>query len=496
MIENNNNDPNLGPSSSTNPSMSQNNPKQKRVYQVWRGSNLSILATLNSLVLKEFGIAWGLKTELQNLKSTLSTIQAVLQDAETKRGKSETLKNWLRKLNDAAYDADNLVDEFMTEAMRRRMDSERHKIPDRLDAIAGEKNKFHLRKGVETGEVCGMEREQTSSMVNESEIYGRTNEKEMIIEMLLNNSGDHDDDDDVLVYAMCGMGGLGKTTLAQLIYNDGRVKSHFELRIWVCVSVDIDVERLTRAILESIDGGGCNISNLDPLLNRLQEKLHGKRFLLVLDDVWNEKHEKWDRLKGALKCGARGCTVIVTTRIQNVAVIMATLPIHHMACLSEDDSWSLFKQRAFGNKRTEENLQLDLTGKEIVKKCKGLPLAIKALGSLMQFKRSESEWLSVKESEIWDLPDDGSGILPSLTLSYEALRPHLRQCFAYCCIFPKDYSMTKDELIGMWMANDFIPSKGKRNFILAMRFLGNWFAGPSYKMWKRNTTEQYYVVEQ
>ncbi|KAL7194776.1 hypothetical protein ACSBR1_035083 [Camellia fascicularis] len=445
----------------------------------------SILKTLNSLVLKEFGIAWGLKTELENFESTLSTIQAVLQDAETKQGKSEALKNWLRKLNDAAYDADNLVDEFMTEALRR-MDSERgikpqvsaffslrnqlifrlkmgHKIKDmrdRLDAIAGEKNKFHLREDVvETEEVCVMGRGQTSSLVNELEIFGRTDEKEMIIEMLLNNSSDRDDD--ASVYAMCGMGGLGKTALAQLVYNDRKVDSHFDLRIWVCVSVDFDVERLTRAILESIEGGGCSISNLDPLLRRLQEKLRGKRFLIVLDDVWNEYHEKWDRLKNALKCGAKGCTVIVTTRIQKVALIMATLPIHHMACLSEDDSWSLFERRAFGNERREENLQLDLIGKEIVKKCRGLPLAIKALGSLMQFKRSESEWLSVKESEIWDLPDDGSGILPSLRLSYEALPPHLRQCFAYCCIFPKDYRMEKDMLIGMWMANDFIPSKGK-----------------------------------
>ncbi|GMP86281.1 hypothetical protein CsSME_00039109 [Camellia sinensis var. sinensis] len=175
----------------------------------------SILKTLNSLVLKEFGIAWGLKTELENLESTLSTIQAVLQDAETKRGKSEALKNWLRKLNDAAYDADNLVDEFMIEAQRRRMDSERgikpqvsaffslrnrlifrlkmgHKIEDmkdRLDAIAGEKNKFRLREGVvETGEVCGMERGQTDSMVNESKIYERTDEKEMIIEICLHSS--------------------------------------------------------------------------------------------------------------------------------------------------------------------------------------------------------------------------------------------------------------------------------------------------------------------
>ncbi|GMP62799.1 hypothetical protein CsSME_00024761 [Camellia sinensis var. sinensis] len=129
-----------------------------------------------------------------------------------------------------------------------------HKIKDmrdRLDAIAGEKNKFHLREGVvETEEVCRVERGQTDSMVNESEIYGRTNEKEMIIEMLLNNSSDRDDD--VSVYAMCGMGGFGKTTLAQLVYNDGRVESYFELRIWVCVFVDFDVERLTREILESI----------------------------------------------------------------------------------------------------------------------------------------------------------------------------------------------------------------------------------------------------
>ncbi|CAL5422953.1 unnamed protein product [Camellia sinensis] len=444
----------------------------------------SILKTLNSLVLKEFGIAWGLKKELESLESKLSTIQAVLQDAETKRGKSEAVKNWLRKLNDAAYDADNLVDEFMTKAMRRKMDSERgikpqvsalfslqnrlifrlkigHNIKDmrdRLDAIAEEKNMFHLREdGIETEKVFGMERQQSSSIVNEMKIYGRNEEKEMIIEILLNNSGG----DDVSVCAMCGIGGIGKTTLAQLIYNDGRVDSHFDMRIWVCVSVDFDVERLTRAILESIEGDVCSISNFDPLLRCLQEKLFGKRFLLVLDDVWNEYHEKWDRLNDALNCGAKGCTVIVTTRSEKVALIMATLPIHCMACLSEVDSWSLFERCAFGNRRRKENPQLDLIGKEIVKKCGGLPLAIKALGSLMQFKRSESEWLSVKESDIWDLPDDGSGILPSLRLSYEALPPHLRQCFAYCCVFPKDYRMEKDMLIGMWMANDFIPSKGK-----------------------------------
>lgn len=442
----------------------------------------TILSNLNSLALQELGIAWGLKSELDNLESTLSTIQSVLQDAEAKQRKSLAVNNWLRKLKDAAYDADNLIDEFCTEGLRRKLDSQRgvkskvstifnrvvfrlkmgHKImdmKDKLDAVASERSKFHLREIVVETEVHEVERGQTCSLVNESEIYGRNDEKEEIIKLLID---DFSCDDDVSVYAICGMGGLGKTTLAQLVYNDGRVKRHFELRIWVCVSDDFDVERLIRAILESIQGHGCDISNLDPLLLRLQEKLGGRRFLLVLDDVWNECHEKWDGLKQALRCGAEGSIIIVTTRIQNVALIMATiLPICHLAYLSENDSWSLFKQRAFGNRGREENIQLELIGKDIVKKCGGLPLAIKALGSLMQFKSSESEWLSVKESKIFDLSDGGNAILPALRLSYEALPPHLRQCFAYCCIFPKDYTMKKDVLIEMWMANGFIPSRGQ-----------------------------------
>ncbi|XP_028084984.1 putative disease resistance protein RGA3 [Camellia sinensis] len=332
-------------------------------------------------------------------------------------------------------------------------------IKDELDAIASEITTLHLREIVVETEVHEMERGQTSSLVNESEIYGRNDEKEEIIKLLIDNFSC---DDDVSVYAICGTGGLGKTTLAQLVYNDGRIKWHFELRIWVCVSDVFDVERLIRAILESIQGHRCDISNLDPLLHHLQEKLGGRKFLLILDDVWNEYHEKWDGLKQALRCGAKRSTIIVTTRIQKVALIMATiLPIRHLAYLSEDDSWSLFKQRAFGNRGREENIQLELIGKDIVKKCGGLPLAIKALGSLMQFKSSESESLSVKESKILDLSDGGNAVLPALRLNYEALPPHLRQCFAYCCIFPKDYTMKKDALIEMWMANGFIPSRGQ-----------------------------------
>ncbi|KAG8364988.1 hypothetical protein BUALT_Bualt18G0055800 [Buddleja alternifolia] len=366
----------------------------------------TILGNLNSVVLREIGVAWGLTDELNNLESTFTTIQLVLQDAELKQRKTEAIQNWLRKLKNAAYDADNVLDEISTEGLRRRANSERE-------------------------EIVGVGHEQ----------------------------------DDLSVYAIWGMGGLGKTTLAQLIYNDGRIEKHFELRIWVCVSDDFSIQRLLSAIIQSTGGGGSDVSELDPLQCLLREKLRGWKFLLVLDDVWNEDHNMWDGLKKVLRCGSKGSMLMVTTRIEKVAIMMATIAPYNIGNLSEDDSWSLFKQRAFTTNEVNESLVA--IGKAIVKKCGGVPLAIKALGSLMRFKSHESEWLAIKESEIWHLHDDDNRILPTLKLSYDNLIPHMRQCFAYCCIFPKDHKMEANQLVQLWMANGFIPSEGQTDLHLA-----------------------------
>ncbi|KAK4602892.1 hypothetical protein RGQ29_011753 [Quercus rubra] len=442
----------------------------------------SMVGNLNTSALQELGVALDLRAELDNLESTLSTIQAVLQDAEEKQWKSEAIRNWLRKLKEGAYDADDVLDEFATEALILKADKEKgvksqvssffslqnrlifrmkmaHKLKnvrDRLESISMERSKFHLRELDINMEVFDIERRQTGSLVNESEIYGRGEEKEKIIQVLLTHVSDQEN---LAIYAVWGMGGLGKTTLAQLIYNDARVQRHYDMRIWVCVSDDFHIRKLVRAIIESIDGSACNLSELDPLQQCLQEKLRGRKFLLVLDDVWNEYHDKWNGLKEVLRCGSNGSKVIVTTRIENVALMMATLPIHHIGCLSENDSWSLFTRCAFGMGRLKERSELESTGKEIVKKCGGVPLAIKTLGSLMSLKSRESEWLSVKESQIWELPEGENSILPALRLSYRYLPPHLRQCFAFCCIFPKDHVLEMDKLIQLWMANGFIPFK-------------------------------------
>ncbi|KAI5559482.1 hypothetical protein BDE02_17G113400 [Populus trichocarpa] len=326
-------------------------------------------------------------------------------------------------------------------------------VNEKLDAIANEKNKFNLTPRVGDIAADSYDGRLTSSLVNESEICGRGKEKEELVNILLSNA------DDLPIYAIWGMGGLGKTTLAQLVYNEERVTQQFGVRIWVCVSTDFDVKRLTRAIIESIDGASCDLQELDPLQRCLQQKLNGKKFLLVLDDVWDDYSDRWSKLKEVLRSGAKGSAVIVTTRIEKVAHGMATAFVQHMERLSEEDSWDLFQRLAIGMRRKEERGQLEDIGVSIVKKCGGVPLAIKALGNLMRLKKREDQWIAVKESEIWDLREEASEILPALRLSYTNLSPHLKQCFAYCAIFPKDHRMRREELVALWMANGFISCR-------------------------------------
>ncbi|KAF3449631.1 hypothetical protein FNV43_RR10362 [Rhamnella rubrinervis] len=457
-----------------------------------------VVENLNTLIQKELGLLWGVNKDMERLSSTLTTICAVLEDAEEKQLKEKAIKNWLEKLTDASYEVDDILDEFAMEApqlgykgkrskwnekvrasfmsylhpmntlFRYKIANRMKEIIDRLDEVSNERMKFHLHEMVEDKRPIfhARERRQTGPLITQPQVYGREEDNKMIVEFLVGNATDCED---VSIYPIVGLGGMGKTTLAQLVFNDKRVIMHFELKIWVCVSDDFDVKRLMRAIIESSGSGrACDALEMAPLQTRLRDILENKRFLVVLDDVWNEDQEEWDRLKYVMSCGSKGSSIVVTTRLQKVASIVGTVPMHHLSGLSENNCWLLFKQRAFGN-LSEERPKLVKIGKEIVKKCVGVPLAAKALGSLMRFKREENEWLYVMESEIWNLPQDENSILPALKLSYIHLPLELRRCFAYCAVFPKDHKIKKKSLILLWMANGFISSKGD----LEMEEIGN-----------------------
>ncbi|XP_024040387.1 putative disease resistance RPP13-like protein 1 [Citrus clementina] len=259
------------------------------------------------------------------------------------------------------------------------------------------------------------------------------------------------------------MGGLGKTTLAQLVYNDARVQGHFDLKAWTCVSDDFDVIRLTKTILRSITKQTTDDSDLNLLQEELKKKLSQKKFLLVLDDVWNENYNGWDRLRPPFEAGAPGSKIIVTARNQGVAEIMGTAPAYQLEKLSDDNCLSVFAQHSLGTRDFSSNKSLEEIGKKIVIKCNGLPLAAKTLGGLLRGKLDRSDWEGVLSCKIWDLPEERCDIIPALRVSYYYLSAPLKQCFAYCSLFPKDYEFEEEEIILLWCASGFLDHKESGN---------------------------------
>jgi hypothetical protein len=413
---------------------------------------------------------------LHKLKIALLSVNALLEDAEEKQLTKPAVKAWLDELKDAVYDAEHVLDEIATEALQRKLDVEfqttarkvRNSITtflshfvkeiepkikellDKLEYLASQKDVLGLKQGV-GGQ--SSKRLPTTSLVDESGIFGRDDDKEKIVSLLL--SDDANGNENLCVIPIVGMGGIGKTTLAQFVYKDERVNKHFDLKAWVCVSDEFDVFRVTKTILEEVFSATiADSKNLNQLQLTLNEKLKGKKFLLVLDDVWNDNSADWELLSTPFKFGAPGSVVIVTTRNDDVASIMRTVPIHRLKTLLEEDCWSLFAKHAFGN--SDARLELKVLGRKIVKKCEGLPLAAKTIGGLLQSKLDVDDWEKILESDLWDMPIGKTNILPALRLSYKYLPSHLKQCFAYCSIFPKDNVFEKDDVVLLWMAEGFL----------------------------------------
>ena len=413
-------------------------------------------------------------TLLKKLKMKFLAVKGVLNDAEAKQIMDSDVNDWVDELKDVVYDAEDLLDDIATEALRCKIESDSHTqvrninfcegiksrvedITGTLERLAQEKDVLGLKEGGVGDNLSN--RWPTTCLVDESGVYGRDDNREKIVEFLrsYNASGNK-----IGVIALVGMGGIGKTTLAQLVYKDRRVVDCFDLKAWVCVSEEFDLVRITKTILKAITSGTSTDDNdLNLLQCKLEERLSRKKFLLVLDDVWNENYNDLESLQLPFSAGLQGSRIIVTTRSGEVARVMRSIRIHHVGRLSPEDCWSLFAKHAFENGDSSPHPKLEEIGKEIVKRCKGLPLAAKTLGSALYSELRVEEWENLLNSEIWDLPNDQ--ILPALWLSYAFLPPHLKRCFAYCSIFPKDYEFEKENLILLWMAEGFLQqSDGKK----------------------------------
>ncbi|KAI6673887.1 hypothetical protein NL676_001793 [Syzygium grande] len=351
----------------------------------------SVLGKIASPALQEAVAIYSVEDQIRELRETLTAIRSVVSDAEAQQAKSDRLQVWLDRLQHVFHDAEDVLDELECEALRKQVISryggikgkvrrffshsnplmfrakishEIKEIQERLSRISTQKDQLGLNvQSVDNGVAHTRSREMTYSFINKSDVVGRDIDKEKIIEMLM-----WPGDKNLSVIPIVGIGGLGKTTLAKLVYNDDSVKEQFELRLWVSVPKDLDLKKIIEGIIK--DATDQSLSNLDiqQLQTRLQDTIKDKKYLLVLDDVWNNDPRRWKELKDLLSVGASKSKIIVTTRSSEVASIIGTHPMHKLETLSHEDSMTLFKKWAFDEKEKEPRPKLLEIGNDIVKK--------------------------------------------------------------------------------------------------------------------------------
>jgi hypothetical protein len=440
-----------------------------------------------------------LERGLQYLMDTLPSMYDLIDRAEW-RSHIRRVAELLPKLKDAVYDADDLLDEFKWYMLNVKVEGNGSQsfpmdffnvviegsfiksmngIRDRLDNISTRLLNMGLHE-VSTRFDKSV-RPETSSFPNEENFVGREMELKKIIEILpkrkkensavdgststsTNNQVSSEPKTDLTVLPIVGIGGVGKTTLAQHVCSVAQVEKSFEIIIWLCVSDDFDVKRLTKEAIEST-GIQATTDNLNSLQNILSHIVSSNKFLIVLDDLWDdvlkENGQRWKRFCAPIKKVLDGSMMLVTTRSQKVADRVGTRDPVTLEGLKPDVFWDFFKLCVFERESSSINdPELERIGRSIVPKLKGSPLAAKTLGRILRMNLRAEHWNTILESELWTLKQEETEILPALQLSYMYLPFHLKRCFSLCAVYPKDYKFQKGHLAEIWVAEGFVEPQG------------------------------------
>ncbi|XP_027169374.1 putative disease resistance protein At1g50180 [Coffea eugenioides] len=447
-----------------------------------------VIERTSDLLVQKIVFLKGVRRQVDSLKNDLVRMRCFLKDADQRQDEDERIRNWVSEIRAAAYDAEDIIEifankvEFFTKnkglvtklthyplkiVNLYKIGKEIESLRMRLKEIADSREEYGIKNLGEGTRTHGEELQRirrSFPLSEDKDVVGFGEMTKSLVAELLK------EDKNRRLVSIVGMGGAGKTTLAKKVYNHADVRARFNCRAWVCVSSSYDHKETLRAIIKQLNPITNELLDMlekmqeQDLEERLYQDLQDKCYLVVLDDVWKEA--AWDCLARAFPDVNTSSRVVLTSRNRDVAQHADALSKpHELKTLGQKDSWQLFLKKALGHGANAGcPPDLEEVGREITRRCGGLPLAITVVGGLLLAKKKlKSEWETVLNNFNTHLSGGQSGVSAILELSYADLPANLKFCFLYLGLFPEDSVISVRKLIHMWVAEGIMQKRDAVN---------------------------------
>ncbi|KAF7070287.1 hypothetical protein CFC21_075825 [Triticum aestivum] len=462
------------------------------------GAMGTLLPKLLELLSEEYKLQKGVREGVKSLEKEMRSMYAALRKvAEVPREQlDEQVKLWAGEVRELSFDMEDVVDKFLVHVdegsepaansnklkrLTKKMASlftkgkVRHEIADaikdinkQVQAVAERRARYNVDITVANLPTVTSIDPRLGAMYTEATgLVGIAGTRDQEVMKLL-SEGDDMSKKNLKIVSVVGFGGLGKTTLVKMVYE--KIGGDYDCKAFVPVGRKAEAKTVFTNILLNLGINGSELIMLNEqlLIDKLREFLKNKRYLIVIDDIWDEK--LWTIIKCAFSSSNKfGSRLITTTRIVSVSESCSSSTndsIYTMEPLSDDDSKRLFYKRIFS---LESGCPPDFeeVSRDILKKCGGVPLAIITISSLLasgQRVKPKKEWHVLLDSIGRGLTENHTAkeMIRILSFSYYDLPSPMKTCLLYLSMFPEDSEIMKDQLIWMWIAETFVQS-GKAN---------------------------------